>query len=92
MQIARKMIQEGLVVLEAIPHDVYLQDDIPSTVHQTDPVPLGAEVDVVSASAPPVSTMKGSRNKLLPVDENVPPRHFQRDRQKKKKMQELWLI
>lgn len=53
-------MQEALVVLEAIPHDVYLQDDIPSTMHQTDPVPLGAEVAVVSPSAPPVSVMKGS--------------------------------
>jgi hypothetical protein len=52
MQIARKMIQEALVVLEAVPHDIVLQDDISSTAHQADPMPPETEVVVVSASAP----------------------------------------
>lgn len=62
MQIAKKMIQEAWVVVEVVPHDVVLLDGIPSTVHQTDPVPSEAEVVVVSASAPvpPVRTTKGS--------------------------------
>jgi hypothetical protein len=42
------MIQEALVVVEIVPHDVVLHDDIPNTVHQTDPVPPEAEVVVVS--------------------------------------------
>lgn len=83
MEIATTMIQEALVVLKAVPHDVVLEDDISSTMQQADLVPLGVDVVVVSASAPPVSTTKGSRKKLLPVGENVPPPHFQRDRRKK---------
>jgi hypothetical protein len=73
MQIARKMIQEALEVLQAVPHDVVLPDGIPSIVRQTNPVPSGTEADVVSASALPISTTKGNRKKLLPVDENFPP-------------------
>jgi hypothetical protein len=85
------MIQEALVVLEVVPHDVVLQDVIPSTVHQTDHVPLGAEVVVILAFAPLVSTTKGNRKTLLPVDENVSP-HTSSETDEKKKMREVWLI
>jgi hypothetical protein len=73
MEIATMMIQEALVVLKSVPHDVVLQDDISSAMQQADLVPLGVDVIVASSSAPPVSTTKGSRKKLLPVGENVPP-------------------
>jgi hypothetical protein len=77
MQGSKEMIQDTLVVLDSIPHNIVLEDRMISTMDEGH---ARANVDkdtIVSASMPLVSSTKGSRKKNLPSEENVPKSYFQ---------------
>jgi hypothetical protein len=75
------MIRDTIEVLDMIPPDVGLPvtPGPAATPQMTEP-----EEANISASAPPVSTTKGSRRRLPEMDD-MPQPHFQRDKRKKRR-------
>ena len=91
MKKAKNLIAEAITVLDKIPHDVSLPMQNAATAAPTSSFPHHTERmtehedDNVSASAPPVSTTKGSRKKCAVMTEDIPQPHFQHDKRKKRR-------
>lgn len=79
MDKARSLIHDAILLLDAIPPDVTLDTGAGNNVTEDTPTNNNSEEMPVSASAPPVSTTKGSRRRLNGA-ENVPQPHFRRDK------------
>ena len=94
MQTTRSIIANTVNELDKIPHDVSLpmQRTAPAATASTDAATTSADAapssnspHQASASAPPVSTTKGSCKKSAQVTEDIPIPHFDRDRRKKRR-------
>lgn len=92
MQMSKEMIQDALVVLDSIPHDIVLEDRMASTMDEGHARANEHKDTIVSASTPLVSLTKGSRKKNLPSEENVPQSYFQQDKREIKRVWKMWLI
>jgi hypothetical protein len=90
---AKNLIASAITELDKIPHDVSLpvHRAPPATPASTSSTPQPAERMTekeehnVSASAPPVSTIKGNRKKYAGVIADIPQPHFQRNKRKKRR-------
>ena len=90
MQTARSIISNAVNELDKIPHDVGLP--MPSATvaaatadTATDAAPSSSSPHQASATAPPISTTKGSHKKSTQVTEDTHIPHFDRDRRKKRR-------
>jgi hypothetical protein len=83
--------QAAITELDKIPHDVSLSVHCAPPAASTSSTPWPAERMTeqdehnVSASAPPVSTTKGSRKKYARMIADIPQPHFQWDKRKKQR-------
>jgi hypothetical protein len=92
MDRAKNLIATTITELDKIPHDVSLPvHRAPAAAASTSNTPQPTERMTkqeehnVSASAPPVSTTKGSRKKYAGVIADIPQPHFQWDKRKKRR-------
>ena len=76
---AKSLIREAQAILDTI-----TQDAVPTTGTSTPSVGNDEEMLIASASAPPMSTTKGSRRKKLVGVENLPEPHRRREDGKKR--------
>jgi hypothetical protein len=89
MERAKTLIADAITELDKIPHDVSLPVHRASAAASTSSTPQPTERMTekeernVSASAPSVSTTKGSRKKYTGVIADIPQPHFQWDKRKK---------
>jgi hypothetical protein len=93
MERAKTLIVDAIAELDKIPHDVSLPvhhaptGSTASTTSTPHPIERMTEQEEhnVPASAPPVSTTKGSHKTCAGVTADIPQPHFQHDKRKKRR-------